>query len=106
MKRLEYMRRTRSALGRAKNATEAVMCLAQVARERHRLQQERRGLAKRLSRIDARLGALVHTETRLAPMIQARVAASQQEAQRMAPPPPLARPAPLPAGVTEVTLQY
>jgi hypothetical protein len=105
VKRLEYMRRTRTAIGRAKNATEAVMCLAQVARERHRLQQERRGLAQRLSRIDARLGALVHTETRLAPMIQARVA-SQQDAQRMAPPAPLARPASLPAGVTEVTLQY
>jgi cell division septum initiation protein DivIVA len=106
MKRLEYARRTRTAPGHAKNATEAVMCLAQVARERHRLQQERRGLAQRLSRIDARLGALVHTETRLAPMIQARVAASQQEAQRTAPPAPLARSAPLPAGVTEVTLQY
>ena len=106
MRRLEYLRRTRSAPGRVKNATEAVMCLAQVARERHRLQQERRGLAKRLSRIDARLGALVHTETRLAPMIQARVAASQLEAQRTTPPAPLARSAHLPVGVTEVTLQY
>ena len=100
------MRRTRSGPGRAKNATEAVLCLAQVARERQRLQQERRGLAKRLNRIDARLGALVHTETRLAPMIQARVAASQQDAPRTAPPAPPPRPAPLPAGVTEVTLQY
>ena len=102
MKRLEYVRRNRSIPGHAKSATEAVMCLAQCARERHRLQQERRSLAKRLTRIDARLGSLVVTETRLAPMIQARVAASQLESGRTAPTPRAA----LPAGVTEVTLQY
>jgi hypothetical protein len=91
MKRLDYTRPIRSAPGRARNAAEAVMVLASVARERHRLQQERRSLAKRMHRIDARLTAIAGTETRLVPTIQV---------------PAPAREAPLPRGVTQVTLQY
>jgi len=70
MKRLEYERRIRTAPGHARNAAEAVMCLAQVARERHRLGQEQRTLAKRMQRIEARLTAIAATETKLVPMIQ------------------------------------
>ena len=91
MKRLEYTRSIRSVPGHARNAAEAVMVLAHVARERHRLEQERRSLAKRLIRIDARLIAIAGTETRLVPAIQV--------------PAPM-RHAPLPPGVTQVTLQY
>lgn len=89
MKRLEYERRIRTAPGHARTAAEAVMCLAQVARERHRLGQEQRTLAKRMQRIEARLSAIAATETRLVPMIQA-------------PPPPRGA-APRAAGLT---LQY
>ena len=70
MKRLEYERRIRTTPGHAKNAAEAVMCLAQVARERHRLGQERRSLAKRMQRIEARLTAIAATETKLVPFLR------------------------------------
>jgi hypothetical protein len=70
MRRLEYERRIRTAPGHARNAAEAVMYLAQVARERHRLGQEQRTLVKRMQRIEARLTAIAATETKLAPMIQ------------------------------------
>ena len=70
MKRLEYERRIRTAPGHARNAAEAVMFLAQVARERHRLGQEQRSLVKRMQRIQARLSAIAETETKLVPMLQ------------------------------------
>ena len=70
MRRLEYARRVRSAPGRARNTAEAVMFLAAVARERHRLDQERNSLERRIARIDARLAVLAGTETKLVPAIQ------------------------------------
>jgi hypothetical protein len=100
-KRLEYTRRLRSVPGRARNAAEAVMHLAHVTRERHRLEQERVSLERRMQTISARLAAIAGAETRLVPLIQ--------------PGPPPGRPR-LPAvaaalgrmssGVLEVTLQY
>jgi hypothetical protein len=110
MKRLEIVRRFRSVrgvAGQARNAAEAVMVLAHVARERHRLEQERRSLGKRLTRIDARLTEIAGTEMRLVPTIQAMPhrPAGPEPAAVAATMPPRAR-APLPAGVTQVTLQY
>jgi hypothetical protein len=70
MRRLEFTRVVRGRVAHARNAAEAVMHLAQFARERHRLQQEREVLTKRLLRIDARLTEIVGSETRLAPMAQ------------------------------------
>ena len=122
MRRLEYARRVRSAPGRARNSAEAVMVLAGVARERHRLRQERRSLERRLARLDARLAVLSETETRLAPAIQAAAApaaaapaaAAPGTPSKAAPPAPVApaaTPEPalrvaLPVGVTEVMLRY
>ena len=70
MRRLEYTRILRGRAMQARNAAEAVMHLAQFARERHRLQQERSTLAKRLQRIDTRLVEITSSETRLVPMAQ------------------------------------
>ena len=111
MKRLESIRRFRSVrgvAGQVRNAAEAVMVLAHVARERHRLEQERRSLGKRLTRIDARLTEIAGTEMRLVPTIQAmphRPADSEPSPSLPVVVPVRAR-APLPAGVTQVTLQY
>ena len=115
MKRLEYARRIRSAPGRARNSAEAVMFLAAVARERHRLEQERKSLERRMTRIDARLGVLADTETKLVPAIQvagapmpaanAATKVPPKAATVAAAPAPSPR-APLPPGVAEVTLQY
>ena len=101
MRRLEYTRKTATARPRTRTAAEAVMALAQVARERHRLEQERRGLARRLQRIDLRLTEIAGTETRLVPAIQGVM-------QRNG---PLASREPLPAPPSadrlgDVTLQY
>jgi hypothetical protein len=110
MKRLEIVRRfksVRGVAGQARNAAEAVMVLAHVARERHRLEQERRSLGQRLTRIDARLTEIAGTEMRLVPTIQAM---PHRPADLEAPAVPIAVPGrvrpPLPAGVTQVTLQY
>lgn len=77
MKRLEHTRIIRGRIVHAKNPTEAVMHLAQFARERHRLQQERSSLAKRLERIEARLTEIAGSETRLAPLAQFMSRAAQ-----------------------------
>src|SRR4029079_15865033 len=130
MKRLESIRRFRSVrgvAGQVRNAAEAVMLLSHVARERHGLEQERRSLGKRLTRIDARLTEMAGTEMRLLPAIPARRSRPAQSAHpagarpdtRAMPhgpaesePPAVPVPAPvrvragLPAGVTQVTLQY
>jgi|SRR5690349_2414243 hypothetical protein len=113
MKRLESIRRFRSVrgvAGQVRNAAEAVMVLAHVARERHRLEQERRSLGKRLTRIEERLTEIAGTEMRLVPTIQAMphrppdpdVSPSMPLAVAV----PVRARAPLPAGVTQVTLQY
>ena len=71
MKRLEFTRSMRGvgARSHARNATEAVMVLAHVTRERHRLEQERRSLEKRMRRIEHRLTQIAGTETKLVPVI-------------------------------------
>lgn len=109
MKRLECIRRFRSVrgvAGQARNAAEAVMVLAHVARERHRLEQERRSLGKRLTRIDARLTEIAGTEMRLVPTIQAMPHRPADAESAVVVPVPVRVRAALPAGVTQVTLQY
>ena len=109
MKRLEIVRRFRSVrgvAGQARNAAEAVMVLAHVARERHRLEQERRSLGKRITRIDARLTEIAGTEMRLVPTIQAMPHRPSDAEPSPSMPVPVRARAPLPAGVTQVTLQY
>jgi len=105
MKRLEYTRRIRTVPGHVRNAAEAVMYLAHVARERYRLEQERKSLAKRIQRIEVRLTQISGTETKLVPAMQA---SPQRPGDVDVPlPAPMAvRPRLLPAGVTQVTLQY
>jgi hypothetical protein len=71
MRRLEYTRIVRTLPGRARNSAETAMYLAHVVRERHRLEQERQSLEKRIRRIEARLTTIVGAETKLAPALQA-----------------------------------
>ena len=101
MRRLEYTRKTPSARVRTRTAAEAVMALAQVARERHRLEQERKGLERRLQRIDSRLTQIAGTETKLVPAIQGAL----QRKVSIAPGEVLARPSHADR-LGEVTLQY
>jgi hypothetical protein len=71
MKRLEYCRKVRSAQARTKSPTQAVLVLSHFTRERQRLQQERVALEKRIQRIEARLGEITGSETRLLPVVAA-----------------------------------
>lgn len=105
-RRLECSRRIRSVPGRARNSAEAVMWLAQVARERHRLEQERRSLDLRMAKIQKRLGAIADAETRLVPLIHLGTStiAAAEAGPAITPPPP--RRHAVPPGVTEITLQY
>ncbi|HEY7172682.1 MAG TPA: hypothetical protein VH417_17640 [Vicinamibacterales bacterium] len=91
MRRLEYTRRGRAITTHAKNATEAVMCLAQVTRERQRLQQERITLEKRMRTIANRLLQLAGAERQLVPVLQIGAPAAPGAAA---------------AAGTELTLQY
>jgi hypothetical protein len=70
MKRLEYERRIRQVPTFGRRTADPAMALAQVARERRRLGEEQRSLAKRMKRIDARLTAIAAAESRLVPMIR------------------------------------
>lgn len=76
MKRLEYARRVRTFTGHGRTAGDFVNQLAHMSRERHRLDQERKTLMRRIRRIDARLEAIAATEAKLLPRIQ-------QEAERV-----------------------
>jgi len=102
-RRLDCSRRVRSAPGRARNSAEAVMFLAQVTRERHRLEQERRSLDLRIAKIQKRLGAIADAETRLVPLIH--LGKADATTGGAAAPPP-ARHTVIAPGVTEITLQY
>jgi hypothetical protein len=105
MRRLDYTRKARSVPLNARNAAEAVMFLAQVARERHRLEQEKHTLDRRIRRIELRLGEIARTEGRLVPVVRR----NGEPGDRPASPPAAAapqRPAVLPPGVTQVTLTY
>ena len=95
MKRLQYERRFRTVPGHARNSAEAVMYLAHVARERHRLGQERSSLEKRMKRIEARLSAIAATETKLVPMIRL-----EHSPVLPAPAPPPRHAAPIDGGLT------
>lgn len=99
MRRLEYARRIRGATGRARNAAEAVMFLANIARERHRLDQERKTLEGRIRRIEARLTAISATETKLVPRLRFDVPPAA--AAPAAPPPTTPR-----SAAAMMTLQY
>jgi hypothetical protein len=90
--------------GRARNTAEAAMYLAHVARERHRLQQERTSLEKRIRRIERQLTLIAGTEGKLVPALQPATAAVEP-----CQPPSMAhtvRAAAAHAGVMEITLQY
>ena len=103
MRRLEFSRMIRTLPGRARNSAEAAMYLAHVVRERHRLEQERQSLEKRIRRIEARLTSMAGMETKLAPALQPGAATQGP------PVPTVARThrAPVsPFEVGEVTLQY
>jgi len=105
MRRLEYQRKVRCAPFQARNSAEAVLFLAQIVRERRRLEQERHTLLKRIGRINLRLDEIGSTETKIVPVIkvvsepnappQAAVRSSGMERQHT-----------LPTGFTEFTLQY
>lgn len=103
-RRLECSRRIRSVPGRARNTAEAVMFLAQVARERHRLEQERRSLDLRMTKIQKRLVDIADAETRLVPLIHLSKPLTAETPAAIVPPP--VRHRVIPPGVTEVTLQY
>jgi len=108
MKKLEFERpRSRTIRSHARSAADAVMVLAQVARERYRLGQERQSLVKRMKRIEARLTAIAATETKLVPMIRVEKPGPMAGADSPPPaayvPPP---PRPAPAYGAGMTLQY
>jgi hypothetical protein len=98
------------------------MFLAQILRERRRLEQERTTLMRRIGRIDHRLDEIGSTETKIVPTIKVvsdAPAVTEPNAPRVSEPnaPPKAMAAAaargsgmerhvLPTGVNEVTLQY
>jgi hypothetical protein len=102
MKRLEFTRPGRNAVFHPRTSGEAVTHLAQMTRERQRLQQERKTLMRRVRRLDARLKVIAATEARLVPMIQIQRAEAAREGNAGTP----RRSVSLPAGVRELTLQY
>lgn len=103
MKRLEYSRKVRSSPCQARDSTEAVIALAQIARERKRLQQERHTLMRRIGRIDFRLGEIGATETRIVPIIAMTV---QTGAGTPKPEAKVALHSIVPKRFTEFSMQY
>jgi hypothetical protein len=80
------------------------MYLAHVSRERHRLQQERTSLEKRIRRIERRLTMIADTEGKLVPALQCGTPAAD-----VSHPLPAGRPARAVApepGVMGIMLQY
>jgi len=107
MRRLEYQRRVRGLRFQGRNSAEAVLFLAQIVRERRRLEQERSTLLQRIGRINLRLDEIGSTEAKIVPSIKV--------ASEPADPDPLRgavrgsameRQHPLPTGFTEFTLEY
>jgi hypothetical protein len=104
LKRIEHIRKVRTAPFQGKTATAVVTVLAHMARERQRLEQERGNWEKRIQRIEFRLKQLSAAEARLIPMVQLGAVSD-------APPKKPALLAagtrnPLPPGFKELTLQY
>jgi len=100
MKRLDYSRKVRTVHAHARNAAEAVMFLAQFARERHRLHQERKSLERRMRKIEARLTEIAGTETRLVPVLQSGLRRPAVDGSGVA------HAVVTPGGVMNATLQY
>jgi hypothetical protein len=105
MRRLEYQRKVRAVRFKGRDSAAAVLFLAQIVRERSRLEQERHSLLQRVGRINLRLDEIGSTETKIVPTIKvgsepndppkAAVRSSVMERQPT-----------LPTGFTEMTLQY
>jgi hypothetical protein len=105
MRRLEYQRKVRAVQFKGRDSAAAVLFLAQIVRERRRLEQERHSLLQRIGRINLRLGEIGSTETRIVPTIKvgpepnappkADVRSAVMERQLT-----------LPTGFSEFTLQY
>jgi hypothetical protein len=70
MRRLEYQRKVRAARFKGGDSTEAILFLAQIVRERRRLEQERHSLMQRVGRINSRLDEIGSTETKIVPTIK------------------------------------
>lgn len=70
MRRLEHQRKVRGVRIQARNSAEAIMFLAQIVRERRRLEQERSSLLQRIGRINLRLDEIGSTETKVLPAIK------------------------------------
>src|ERR1051326_3433435 len=70
MRRLEYQRKVRCVPLQARNSAEAVLFLAQIVRERRRLEQGRSTLLQRIGRINLRLDEIGTTETKIVPAIK------------------------------------
>src|SRR5439155_17673285 len=110
MRRLEYQRKVRSAPFQARTAAEPILFLAEIVRERRRLEQELTSLLKRIGRINLRLDEIGSTETKIVPAIKVTSEPNVSEptgprkvavrSLRMEPPHTL------PTGFTEFTLQY
>ena len=109
MKRLEFDRLcTNTATRRPpKNAADAVQVLAQIAREKLRLSQERKTWEKRVGKIDARLREIAGLELRLFPLALSEAPSHGQEARPMtrvfSPAPPAKQGE---TRLTEVTVTY
>ena len=87
-----------------RTAVHRLMRRPHVTRERHRLQQERTSLEKRIRRIERQLTLIADAEGKLVPAIQAITPAGD-----VTHPLPLARaarPAAAESGAMEMTLQY
>ena len=112
MRRLEYQRKVRSAPFQARTAAEPILFLAQIVRERRRLEQELTSLLKRIGRINLRLDEIGSTETKIAPTIKVASEPTAPPSEPTAPPKVavrssrIERPRTLPTGFTEFTLQY
>ena len=108
MRRLEYQRKVRCARFKGGDTAEAVMFLAQIVRERRRLEQERNSLLQRVGRINLRLDEIGSTETKIVPTITVAsepIVLPKLDVRNsaMERPPALAA---LPTGFSEFTLQY
>lgn len=101
MKRLEFVRKMRGARCQAKTSDEAIMFLAQIARERRRLEQERVCLLRRLGQIDLRIGEIGISENRIAPAIKVATPCLSETSERK-----IAMEPRVLSRLNEVTLRY
>jgi hypothetical protein len=105
MRRLEYQRKVRCVRFQGRNSDEAVLFLAQIVRERRRLEQERSSLMQRVGRINLRLDEIGSTETKIVPVIKV-ISDPNAPPKAAVRTPCIERQHPVPTGFTEFTLQY